>query len=169
MPSITAVLHTANDALRLGRALETLYPCDDILIIDHGSHDGTVELARQYGARFTAARTGAPLEQYFQPTGPDWILCLDPRESLTESLAASLFEWKLQRGASARDSQSRQQPMPSGVSLYIREETPSGWIARPTPETRLVRAGWNRWQGRLPAHDASAPTIEGELLRFAFP
>jgi len=93
MPPITALVHTKNDALRLGRCLETLYPCDDILIVDHGSHDGTVHVAGEYGARVITAVTGASTDNYLRsPLG--WILCLDPRESLTENLAASLFEWK---------------------------------------------------------------------------
>src|SRR5208337_5267765 len=105
MASITALLHTQNDALRLGRALETLYPCDDILVVDHGSHDNSVHVAREYGARVVGARAGATPDHYLhfagggleQParanaisTGSGWVLHLDPRESLTESLAASL-------------------------------------------------------------------------------
>ena len=31
MPPITALLHTKNDSLGLGRALETLLPCSEIL------------------------------------------------------------------------------------------------------------------------------------------
>ena len=61
MPSITALLHTENDALRLGRCLETLYPCDYIHVVDHGSQDGTVPLAREYGARVIAAQPEPPL------------------------------------------------------------------------------------------------------------
>ena len=94
MNSITALLHTQNDALRLGRCLETLYPCDEILVVDHGSQDGTVSVAREYGARVVRAAEGTAAEHYLRlafgtPTAP-WVLCLDPRESLTESLAASL-------------------------------------------------------------------------------
>jgi hypothetical protein len=33
MPKITALLHTHNDALRLGRALDSLRPCDEVLVI----------------------------------------------------------------------------------------------------------------------------------------
>ncbi len=50
MPPITAFLHTHNDARHLGRALESLRPCDEILIIDHGSTDSTLRVAREYGA-----------------------------------------------------------------------------------------------------------------------
>src|SRR2546429_9337423 len=58
MPSITALLHTENDALRLGRTLETLYPCDDVIVVDHGSRAGTVRPACQDGAREVSASRG---------------------------------------------------------------------------------------------------------------
>ena len=41
MPKTTALLHTHNDALRLGRALDSLRPCDEVLVIDEGSEDDT--------------------------------------------------------------------------------------------------------------------------------
>ncbi len=162
MPLISALLHTRNDALRLGRALETLYPCDEILVVDHGSRDATVRVAHEYGARVVAAKPGAPPGHYARSVGPGWILCLDPRESLTESLAASLFEWK-------------SESLPAGpsntipFSVFLREETAAGWIEIPHPQTRLVPRNWERWEGRLPAFEPSATPLEGELLRFVLP
>ena len=160
MPPITALLHTHNDALRLGRALETLYPCDDILIVDHGSRDGSVQLAREYGARVISAVSGAPVQYYLPNARPGWLLCLDPCESLTESLAASLFDWKSLPGDAIRAS---------AFSVFLREETAQGWIDLPTEQTRLVPQNWNLWSERLPTHTSSATPLEGELLRFAFP
>lgn len=157
MPAITALLHTENDALRLGRALKTLYPCDDILVIDHGSHDGTVQLAREFGARIIDASTGASPDRYLPATSSGWILCLDPHESLTESLAATLYEWKSLPPAAA------------AFSVFLREETAKGWIEIPTAQTRLIPADWTQWERRLPATNQFAPALEGELLRFAFP
>src|ERR1700686_5001163 len=93
MPPITALLHTANDALRLGRALETLLPCAEILIVDHGSADATRRIAREYGARIVIAHNQAPAHHYLALAGHDWIFCIAPAESITESLQASLFEW----------------------------------------------------------------------------
>ncbi|HET7891849.1 MAG TPA: hypothetical protein VFL34_10000 [Candidatus Sulfotelmatobacter sp.] len=162
MPSITAVLHTENDALRLGRALETLYPCDDIVVIDHGSRDDTVRIARQYGAQVIVALPGYATQEYVQIANfAEWILTLDPCESLTENLAASLFEWK---SASLRPFSSR-----SAFSVFLREETPHGWLEVPAVQTRLVPHNWKSWKARHPVHDASALTLEGELLRFVFP
>ena len=158
MPPITALLHTENDALRLGRALETLRPCDEILVVDHGSHDATTHTACEYGARILSA--GRSLSHYLQSARHDWILCLEPREALTEALEASLYQWK-----------SAAPPLVSGqaFSVYLREETPGGWISLPSPQVRLVPRGWSRWQDHFPAGDASALTLEGELLRFLLP
>lgn len=156
MPTITALLHTRNDALRLGRALEMLFPVDEILIVDHDSDDGTIEVARDYGARVLIATAGA---SSLAGARSEWILSLDPRESITEALAASLFEWKSEEiptGASA-------------FSVFRREETAEGWIENPFPQTRLVPKDWSHWNGPFPATDAGAIALEGELLHFIFP
>jgi glycosyltransferase involved in cell wall biosynthesis len=164
---ITALLHTENDALRLGRALETLYACDEILVVDHGSRDGTVRVARDYGARVVNEQTGALPGDYLAlakagSAGAGWILCLDPRESLTEKLAASLFEWKVDAGWDDAAAAS-------AFSFFLREETAEGWVEVPFAETRLVPWSWKLWKGNFPAQEPSAVALEGELLRFVFP
>jgi len=162
MVPITAVVHTHNDVLRIGRCLETLHPCDEIVIVDHGSDDGTVHVAREYGARIVQAAAqrysigdwqGAP------PGREEWLLCLSPSESLTESLEASLFEWK-------------SEAVPGSASVYsvfLREETAEGWVENPVAQTRLVPANWQEWAGRFPQNEDSALVLEGELLRFVLP
>ncbi len=164
MTPITALIHTKDDALRLGRCLETLYACDQIVIVDHGSHDGTLRVAREYGAQVTSQHAGFAPQQYLraallEQADAGWILSLDPHESLTESLAASLFEWKSESAAAG------------GLpwSVFLREETPQGWIDVPTPQTRLVPLHWSEWNGNIPVHDPAALALEGELLRFVFP
>jgi len=156
MPALTALIHTNNDALRLGRVLETLYPCDEIVVIDHGSSDGTLRIAREYGARVAPPKQKS-IAHLIAGGDAGWILCLDPRESLTEGLAASLFEWKTEYVQS------------SSFSVFLREETVDGWIEHPEAETRLVPANWNRWRGNFPVGDRTAVALEGELLRFVLP
>jgi glycosyltransferase involved in cell wall biosynthesis len=163
MPPITALIHTHNDRLRLGRCLETLYVCDDVLVIDHGSEDGTPQIARAYGSRVIPA---ASLPSDPQLIRGRWLFCLDPHESLSESLMASLYEWKSESGfVSASGSRSAE----VAFSVFLREETSDGWIGNPRPQTRLVPAGWNRWHDRLPVHEPSARVLEGHLLRFVTP
>jgi len=160
MPKVTALLHTENDALRLGRCLETLYPCDQILVVDHGSRDLTLQVAREYGARVTQAVPGADPAHYLQTVDPGWILCLGANESVSESLAASIYEWKSHAPGAA--------PAPA-FCVFLREETSNGWVQVPVAQTRLVPADWNRWAGALPSPHPSAVALEGELLRFEFP
>jgi glycosyltransferase involved in cell wall biosynthesis len=167
MAFITALLFTQNDALRLGRALETLYACDELVVVDHGSRDATVRVAREYGAHVVDARPGPSPADYVRSCNSDsaepaWILCLDPRESLTEKLAASLFEWKseLVRGEAAAAP---------AFSVFLREETAEGWVEVPTAQTRLVPLMWNSWRGAMPVQEPAAIALEGELLRFVFP
>lgn len=162
MASITVLLHTENDALRLGRALETVYACDDIVVVDHGSRDATLRVAREYGARVVSARPGASPGDYLRIANPGWILCLDPRESLTEKLSATLYEWK-------SEPFHTEAPAVPAFSVFLREETAEGWVEVPAAQTRLVPQTWNLWKGKFPVHEPSALALEGELLRFAFP
>jgi hypothetical protein len=160
MLTLAAFLHTRNDALRLGRCLETVYPCDEIVVVDHRSSDETLHVAREFGAKIVCVDTAAEARNAFPPKSlilPQWLLCLDPRESLSEALAASLFEWK----SAAPDA--------SAFALALREENAHGWIDHPVPQTRLVPAGWDRWNGRFPIQQPCPTTLEGKLLRFAFP
>lgn len=161
MPALTALLHTNNDALRLARCLETLYPCDHILIVDHHSQDATVRIAREYGAQITNVSSETSVDHYAQSAAPGWILALDPRESLTEGLAATLFELK---------SEWKHHPVAHpAYSVFLREETADGWIELPTAQTRMVPQTWRNWNDGLPTHTPAAIVLQGELLRFAFP
>lgn len=160
MLSVTALLHTHNDALRLGRCLETAYPCDEIIVVDYGSTDDTLHVAREFGAKIIAVGTGAEARHIYPSKtliSTQWLLCLDPRESLSEALAASLFEWKTTV------------PGASAYAVHLREENAHGWIENPEPQTRLVPADWNRWSGGFPQNQPSPMTLEGKLLRFSFP
>ncbi len=160
MRHLAALLHTCNDGLRVGRCLETLYPCDEILVIDSGSTDQTLRIAREYGAKVVAGGNGKRWSKELVASDGAWVLCLDACESLTEGLAASLFEWKFLHVGSAE----------LGVySVLIHEETGNGWAESPREETRLVPATWHRWAGNRPVVEHPAVTLPGELLRFSFP
>jgi glycosyltransferase involved in cell wall biosynthesis len=160
MPPITALLHTLNDSLHLGRALESLRPCDEILVIDHGSADDTPLLARQYGAVVHSAMPSALPVKYLGLARHPWVLCLLPSESLTEALEASLFEWKL--GTEEHTARSM------AYSFNVREETANGWIDA-EPVIRLIPKTWTAWEGTLPVSDQAGTLLEGHLLRFRGP
>ena len=152
MPRLTALLYTENDELRVGRALESLRPCDELLVLDHGSRDHTAAVAREYGARILSAA-----ESSLRVANYDWIFCLLPTEALSEALEASLFEWKLTEPAAG-----------CTFSMAVREQAQSAWIAHP-PSTRLLNRQAHPWAGPLPADYTDAQLLAGDLLRFREP
>jgi hypothetical protein len=161
MPPITALLHVKNNALRLSRALETLLPCAEIVIVDHGSTDQSLRVARRHGARIVLAVEPCVPNFYLGLAACPWVLCLDPAESLTEALQATLFEWS--------QSPNRGLPTANGYCMTFLEQVGDVWQTNPAAETRLVPRNWVRWKGHLPEHDLQSVPLEGEGLRLFFP
>ena len=52
---ITATIITQDEERNIARAIESLRCCDEILIVDSGSTDRTVELAQKLGVRVVEA------------------------------------------------------------------------------------------------------------------
>ena len=158
MPKITALLHTHNDALRLGRALDSLRPCDEVLVIDECSEDDTPKIAREHGATLKSVIPGVAPGAYAMDASHDWILCLRPNESLSDDLEAALFEWKNQDPA-------------EGVVCYqvpVREEKQNGWL-KSAPEARLVNRKLLNWVGEMPPNQECDTSLSGDLLCFHHP
>ncbi|MBZ5630231.1 MAG: hypothetical protein LAO06_15330 [Acidobacteriia bacterium] len=165
MAKITALLHTHNDGARIGRALESLRACDEILVVDHDSSDDTVERAREHGATVTRGVPGLNAGVHAIDARHDWILCLLPTEAVSEAMEASLFEWKdRQMGEEGVHEIAAQ----ISIAFPVRAETAKGWQELGT-HTRLVNRKQIRWRGRLPHDDSGAEVLPGHLWRFSKP
>jgi glycosyltransferase involved in cell wall biosynthesis len=151
---ITGLLHTSNDALHLGRALDSLRACDEVVVVDHGSSDDTVKVAREHGAKVVQAVNGVDYGAYVQDASNDWILCLRPSESLAEELEASLFEW--------RENEHAENAL--GFNIAIREQKQYGWEFLAS-EMRLANRKQINWTGDLPPQHPDAPSLRGHILR----
>jgi glycosyltransferase involved in cell wall biosynthesis len=158
MPKITALLHTHNDALRLGRALDSLRPCDEVLIIDDNSEDGTTRIAHENGAAVKRSIPGVTQGAYAMDASHDWILCLSPAEALSEELEASLLEWK----------SSDPEETLTCCKVTVREQNEAHWHQL-EPEVRLINRKLLNWVGELPPGQHCDVTLKGDLLRFRNP
>lgn len=158
MPKITALLHTHNDALRLGRVLDSLRPCDEVLIIDDSSEDDTARIAHENGAHLKTSVPGVTQGAYAMDASNDWILCIQPTEALSEELEASILEWKTQEPSETL----------SCCKVRIREQKGTEW--QPVdPEVRLINRKLMNWVGDLPRAQHCDITLTGDLLRFQHP
>jgi glycosyltransferase involved in cell wall biosynthesis len=95
MPKLSAVLITQDAASQLPACLESLAFCDEVLVVDSGSVDGTVELARKRGARVIEStwRGYGPQKQFaVEQAAHDWVLCIDADERVSGRLRESILE-----------------------------------------------------------------------------
>ena len=155
MPSLSTVIHTNNHERSLGRTLETLRSCDEILVVDHGSSDKTLRVAREHGATIVKAVPGVDNGAYAIDCRNDWVLLLAPNEIVTESLEASLLQWKRTK---SDDS--------AGYTINVREQG-SAAEAGARKELRLVNRKKINWQGFAPAAASDVAILPGDLIRFA--
>ncbi len=92
--SVSAVLITKNAAGQLADCLASVAFCDEIIVVDSGSDDGTAEIAGQQGARVIQAewRGFGPQKQFaVEQAGHDWVLCIDADERVSERLRESIL------------------------------------------------------------------------------
>jgi glycosyltransferase involved in cell wall biosynthesis len=162
MYKITALLHVSNDAPRLGRALDSLRVCDELLVVDHGSEDDTLKIAQSHGATIKKAIPGVENGAYATDARHDWILCVLPCEALSEGLEASLLGWKHQ--TEGKDHPETE-PDHAALAFALRKETDGGWEGAP-PQTRLVNRRSVNWTSTLPPETKGALVLPGDLLHF---
>ncbi len=90
MPKLSVTVITLNEAADIGAALSSAVWADELIVVDSGSTDGTVEIARQYTDR-VVVRTwpGYVAQKNYAASmaSHDWILSLDADERVTPDLA----------------------------------------------------------------------------------
>lgn len=101
---ISATIIAVNEERNIARAIESLRCCDEIIVVDSGSIDRTVEIAEKLGARVIDSRWRGYAGQKNYATeqaAHDWVLSIDADESLSEALEADLANQEV-RGAIRR-------------------------------------------------------------------
>ena len=95
MPPLSVTIITKNEASNIGRALESIAWADDIVVVDCGSSDDTVGIARRYTERvFVNEWPGYSAQKNHAATlaRHEWILSIDADERVTPELGAEIRE-----------------------------------------------------------------------------
>ncbi|HZT39133.1 MAG TPA: glycosyltransferase family 2 protein [Bryobacteraceae bacterium] len=141
---ISATIIASNEERNLPRAIESLRCCDEIVVVDSGSADRTVEIAANLGARVIEAPwRGYAAQKNFasECASHDWILSIDADEALSEALESEI--WQIKRNGPAYDAYT----MPRLAQYLGRWIFHSGWY--PDRKVRLFDRRRAQWQGEF--------------------
>ena len=167
MNRLSVTLITRDEERNLPRALASVAGiADEIVLVDSGSTDSTLAIAREAGAGvFERDWTDYGDQKNFAAgqASHDWILSLDADEELSPELRDSLRRWKETAPTAAAYSMPRRAYYLGGWVNH------SGWY--PDRKVRLYRRDRARFAGELHEGvrvEGPAGTLDGDLLHYPF-
>jgi glycosyltransferase involved in cell wall biosynthesis len=93
LPRLSAIVITLNEARNIAGCLDALAFCDERIVVDAGSTDGTMQIAQGKGARVVSH----PFEGFGAQKGfalslatGDWVLSIDADERVSPELAQEI-------------------------------------------------------------------------------
>lgn len=92
--TISAVIITHNEEDNISKCLSSLTGFDEIIVVDSGSKDKTIEIAKNHGAKVIHQEwLGFGLQKKFAVAQAEnnWIFSIDADEYLTENSRSSIF------------------------------------------------------------------------------
>jgi len=152
---ISAVLIVKNEEKVLDRCLRSLEGCDEIAILDTGSTDRTIEIAR---AHTSVVATSPPIEPFHfaearnraeRLATQDWVLTIDADEILEEG---SIF-------AIRRTVRTRPQSL--GFRVQFKMADPDGSNESSLMRLKVYRRGY--WTYAFRVHEQLFPLKEGRI------
>jgi glycosyltransferase involved in cell wall biosynthesis len=155
---ISATIITFNEERNVPRVIESLRCCDEILVLDSGSNDRTVEIATKLGARVVEASWHGYAAQKniaAKLATHDWILSLDADESLSEALEAEI--WQIKKTGPKFDGYT----MPRLAQYLGRWILHSGWY--PDRKVRLFNKHKAQWIGEFVHESVTVNGVVGHL------
>jgi len=200
---LSVVVITHNEEANIGRTLASVQPLiaagkGEIIVVDSGSTDRTIEIAKSFGAKVFieewegyAAQKNSAIDK---ATG-EWILSLDADEEVSPDLAAELAnheaissvnpsdrsrDWCLtmeQASAGSRNLDKSRGPS-AGYWISRKNHFLGRWIKHggfwPDPKLRLFRNGAARFEKRLVHEDAklidgASGKLKQALLHHSYP
>ena len=176
---LSVVIITHNEEANIGRTLASVQPLvadgkGEVIVVDSGSTDRTVEIAKSFGAKIFiedwkgyAAQKNSAIEK----ASGNWVLSLDADEELEHGLADEVMTIGEPRSRGGIAS-------PVGYSIPRKNFFLGRWIKHggfwPDPKLRLFRKGAACFEKRLVHEDAKlidgiSGRLKHSLLHYSYP
>lgn len=166
-PRLSATVICKDEAEKIRGCLESVRFCDEVVVVDSGSADGTLEICRELADVVVEADWPGHVAQKNRAldlaTG-EWVLPLDADERVTPELAEEI---RLLLGEEPRFDGYRVNRHVHYLGRWIDH---SGWY--PEPRVRLFRRAKGRWGGVNP-HDevvveGAVGDLRGEIVHYTY-
>ncbi|PMS08922.1 glycosyltransferase family 2 protein, partial [Trinickia caryophylli] len=166
-PTLGVAIIAFNSAARLAQCLEAVAFADEVVLVDGGSHDATVAIARAHGARVIEAPDwpgfGPQKNRALAALSTDWVLSIDTDEVVTPELARAIVE----AIGSAHANIYALDRLSSFCGTWVRH---SGWYPDWVP--RLFRRDAARFSDDLVherlVFEGPAARLAGKLLHYSY-
>jgi glycosyltransferase involved in cell wall biosynthesis len=167
VPKLSVTIITLNEADHIAAAIDSASWADEIIVVDSGSTDGTVAIAKGKGVRVDHRDWSGWIDQKNFAAGlaaHDWIFSLDADERITPALASEI------RSLMASDPPLHGYRAPR-VAFHL-----GRWIRTtdfyPDYQARLYDRRAARWQGRYVHEsvsvDGAVGRLTGEIEHYSF-
>ena len=167
MPKLSVTIITKNEAANIGAALESVAWADELIVVDSGSTDETVGIARRYTDRVSSREWegyGAQKNHAAGLAEHDWILSLDADERVSPALAVEVRE------RLAREPPHPGYRIPRVTSYLGRWIRSTDWY--PDYQLRLYDRRAARWNARSVhesvSTDGTVGRLRNELHHYAY-
>lgn len=160
--TLSAVIITLNEEANIRRCLESVRWADEIIVVDSGSTDGTLDICKEYRCLvFNHEWDGYSRQKNFAIAlaKSDWVLSLDADEEITPELAKEIG------AAIASENPADAYVMPRSNLFLGRWMRHGGWY--PDRQLRLCERGAGAFRD-VPIHECIImrdPSARVELLR----
>jgi len=165
---ISAFIVCCNEESKIDRCLNSVSWCDEIVLVDSGSTDKTIEVAQKYSPKiFTRPWPGYVAQKAFglEQCTSEWVLNLDADEEVSPELRDEIHELL------ARDDGSINGWYVNRVVFFLGKWWRKGtWY--PEYRLRLCRRSKTTWGGRDPHEKAivegNTKKLSGELRHYTY-
>ncbi|MDW7711244.1 MAG: glycosyltransferase family 2 protein [Deferrisomatales bacterium] len=157
-PTLSATVICQDEAEKIRGCLESVRFCDEVVVVDSGSTDGTLEICRELADRVIERDwPGYVAQQNYARAEArgEWVLSIDADERVTPELAREIGL------ALEGDPEVEGFRVSRHVHYLGRWIDHSGWY--PEPRVRLFRRDRGRWEGIDPHYDVTVDGRVGDL------
>lgn len=169
--SLSAFIICCNEERNIERCLESIKWCDEIVVVDSGSTDRTLEIVRRYTDKiYSRAWTGFVAQKRYAlgQCSSEWVLNIDADEVVSPELQQQISEVLAKHSHESRNINGYEL---SRVVFYMnRWWRRGGWY--PEYRLRLCRKSATTWGGDDPHEKASVTgetkRLPGELQHYTY-